>query len=121
MKKYTFSVIFVLLCGFLLQLFLPWWIIAVVAAIASLIFKLPAAGAFFAGFVAAALLWGGYAAYLDQMSGGAFADMIGKIFQGVEGATLIYLTAFVGGLAGGLGALTGSLGRNLIVPAARTS
>ena len=121
MKNYSLGILFILVAGFVAQLFLPWWIIAAVAALAAIVFKLPSAGAFAIGFAAAALLWSGYAGFLNHANAGALSGMVGKIFQNVEGNTLVYLTGLIGGLLGGLGAMTGSFGRALFAPKAPTS
>jgi len=106
--------IFVIVAGFMAQQFLPWWSIAVVAAILSFIFDLKVGLSFWAGFLAAALLWGGFAGYLDALNESILSARIGKLFGNVPGVVLIIITALIGGMFGGLGALTGSLGRQLI-------
>ncbi|MDX1943582.1 MAG: hypothetical protein SFU99_23650 [Saprospiraceae bacterium] len=105
--------LFTLIAGFIAQQFLPWWMIAVIAGLLSYIFDLKTGVSFWAGFVAAALLWASYAGYLDYQNEGILSARIGKLFGGLPGAVLILLTGVVGGIFGGLGALTGSLGRRL--------
>ncbi len=106
--------IFTIIAGFIAQLFLPWWMIAVIAGLLSFIFDLRVGASFWAGFVAAALLWGGYAGYLNALNDGILADRIGKLLGGLNGFLLVLVTAIIGGIFGGLGALTGSLGRRFI-------
>jgi hypothetical protein len=106
--------IFMIVAGFIAQLFLPWWSIAVVAAILSFIFDLKIGLSFWAGFLGAALLWGGFAGYLDALNEGILSARIGRLFGNVPGLVLIFITALIGGIFGGLGALTGSLGRQLV-------
>ncbi len=106
-------IVFVILAGFIAQQFLPWWIIAVIAAVLSFIFDIKIGAGFWAGFVAAALLWGGYAGYLDVQNEGILSARIGKLFGNMPGFMLVLITAIIGGVFGGLGAMTGSLGRRL--------
>lgn len=105
--------IFTIITGFIAQQFLPWWIIAVMAAILSFIFDLKIGISFWAGFAAAALLWGGYAGYLNFQNEGILAERIGKLLGGLNGILLVLVTSLIGGIFGGLGALTGSLARKL--------
>ncbi len=106
--------IFTILAGFIAQQFLPWWIIVAIAGILSFIFDLKTGVSFWAGFVAAALLWGGYAGYLNIANEGMLAARVGKLLGDMPGFVLIIITAMVGGIFGGLGALIGSLGRRLV-------
>ncbi|MEN0002633.1 MAG: hypothetical protein AAF798_00770 [Bacteroidota bacterium] len=89
--------------------FLPWWSVALFAALLSLFVKLSPALAFVAGFLGAALLWGGYAYYLDFLNEGILSARMGILFGGIPGSALPLVTAVFGGLVAGLGALTGSL------------
>lgn len=112
MRPVLFAV-FTIIAGFIAQQFLPWWIITVMAAILSFIFDLKVGVSFWAGFVAAALLWGGYAGYLNFQNEGILAERISKLLGGLNGFLLVLITGIIGGIFGGLGALTGSLARRL--------
>ena len=68
---------------------------------------------FIYGFIGAALIWGIYATILNSGNGGILASRVGNLFGGMNGITLILVTAIVSGIMGGLGAMTGSLGRQL--------
>lgn len=87
--------------------FLPWWSVALFAGLLSLFIPLRAMKAFFAGFIGAALLWGGYALYLNFGNSGILAERMGALFGNLPGAMLPFITAVFGGVIGGLGALTG--------------
>jgi uncharacterized membrane protein len=104
--------IFVL--GFIVQSFLPWWSIIVVAGIVSLFFDLSTTQRFLAAFLAAFLLWGIYAGYINQSNGGILAERMGQLLGGQSGFTMVLASATLGGLFSGLGALTASLGASLI-------
>lgn len=112
--RFALFFVFTLIAGYIGHQFLPWWSIAIIAGLMSFIFHLNVNISFWAGFLAAALLWGGYAALINAANGGILSARIGNLFGGVNGFILVVLTGIVGGIFGGLGALTGSLGRKLV-------
>ncbi|MFN7118634.1 MAG: hypothetical protein ACK4TA_17685 [Saprospiraceae bacterium] len=112
--RFALFCVFTLIAGYIGHQFLPWWSIAAMPAIMAFIFRIEVKVSFLGGFLMAALLWGGYAALIDLANDGILSARIGKLFGGVSGFILILLTGLVGGIFGGLGALTGSLGRSLI-------
>lgn len=112
--RFILFFVFLLVAGYVGHQFLPWWGIVVLAALLSFIFRLQVKGSFWTGFLAVALLWGGYAAMLNVANEGILSDRIGQLFGGLNGFILILITGIIGGIFGGLGALTGSLGRTLI-------
>lgn len=107
-------VIFVILAGFVGQQFLPWWAIAVIAAMLSFIFDIEAKVSFWAGFLAVALLWGGSAIFLSTLNEGVLSARIGSLLGNMPGFVLILITAIIGGVFGGLGALNGSFARQVM-------
>lgn len=114
--KYILFVIATIGIGLLLQQLLPWWSIALIAAILSFALNIRISASFWLGFLAVALLWGGYAGILSAANEGILAARIGKLLGGLNGTVLIFVTGLLGGIFGGLGALTGSLGRGLLKP-----
>lgn len=98
------------LIGFLLQLFLPWWVIVLPAAGLAWGLRLTSKQAFVASLLGGMLLWGGYALYLDN---GILSNRLGQMMGGLSGFWLFLLTALIGGLLAAMGGVTGSLGRNL--------
>ncbi len=113
--KTALYILSLILLGGALQLFLPWWSLAVAAFLLALWFPFSPREAFLAAFLGAALLWGGYAGYLNMLNDGILAGKMGELF-GVSGAWTMVLTAgLFGGLFGGLGAWTASLARQAFV------
>jgi hypothetical protein len=100
--------------GCLQSQFGAWWGVAIVAAILSFFFKLNPLTSFGIGFSAVSLMWTTYCVILNMINKGEMAAKIGSLIGGLSTPVLIAITAGIGGLLGGLGALTGSLGRDLL-------
>jgi len=113
MKNALFIFLSTFLVSGVLLNFLPWWVIGVVAAAVALIFRTKPVLSFFAGFFGIALLWGLYAGYLDGQNESLLSSQLGQIFNGLSSIGLILTTALIGGLVGGLAAMTGSLLRKV--------
>ena len=98
---------------YLAQLFLPWWIIAVCAFGVNLFLPTKGFNAFLSGFLGVGLLWLIYAGLIDQRTDSLLTEKVAEIMQFNNAYLLVALTGLVGGLVGGMAALTGSLLRNL--------
>ena len=113
MIKFILQTLLTVLLGFFAHQFFPFWAIAAVAAVVGLLFRYEnSASGFGAGFLAALLLWGGYAAWLDIANKGVLSGKMGEVFQ-LGGSYLVFLTGILGGMLGGFGALTGALARKM--------
>lgn len=101
--------VLVLITAFLLNLFLPWWCIAIPGLIFGYLFKENAAISFVWGFLALFLLWGGQSLYVhianDGILSGRIADMLGV----GSPLVVVLITAVLGGAVSGLATMTGSL------------
>jgi len=113
MKNFLLSVLVIALFSAVLQPFLPWYIIAVVAFIAGYVFKQPALAAFGSGFLAIFLLWLGYAAVLSHANNDLLAHKVATLLP-LHGSVigLLLLTGILGGLVSGFASLTGRLAGN---------
>ena len=89
------------------QYFLPWWTLALVAFGAGYYFHHKGLASFAAGFTGVAVLWLAMAYYLDSATASILAARVGKLFP----VNVYVLLVLVGGLVGGLAALTGTLMR----------
>lgn len=89
---------------------LPWWFIAVAGFLISILIPQKPFYSFLSGFIALFLLWGTIAVWVDQANDHILSVKIAGLFQlGDQYYLLIILSAFIGGLTGAMGALSGSL------------
>ena len=102
---------------------LPWWTIAVIAGIIAFALDTDVKS-FATGFTAVVLLWGFIAYQINGLNAEILASRVAEMLSGSEiiakigglnPTRLIYLTAILGGIVGGLGAMTGALGRRMWV------
>ena len=99
------QMVVILVLGVFLELFLPWWSVAVAAF---------AGGAlvttrmnFLGGFLAIGVLWLGKAMIMDLSTDSDLAARVAMIFMLQSKTLLILLTLLLGGLVGGFAAMTG--------------
>ena len=85
-----------LVLGFFFSRYLEWWGIVIVTGVLALWIEAGPLRSFLAGFLGAALLWGGMAWYLNTGNEGIMAGRIGELFGGVPAGGLIILTALIG-------------------------
>lgn len=104
--KFLVQLMATLISALLLQLFFPWWIIGITAFSCGYLFK--STQNFLAGFLAIAILWGGYAVILDSAGAAPLAERVAGIFT-ISKPLLFLATSLVGGLIGGFACLSGSL------------
>jgi hypothetical protein len=103
--KFIIQLVVIFLFAYLLELFLPWYAIAIAAFIGGLI---NSRFNFFAGFIAIALLWTLKAGLIESSSSSDLANRVALIFPVKQKALLYIVMAVLGGLVGGLAAMAGS-------------
>lgn len=87
--------------------FYHWWWIIIDTFIATLLMGRTALSSFLSGFVAVAIVWGGYAFAVNSANEGLLLAKIAKIFFGTSsGWLLMLITIIIGALVGGFSALT---------------
>ena len=106
--KFIAQVVLVLLISLLLQLFLPWWTMAIGAFAIALLFRRSGFTSFLAGLLGAGLLWY-LAAYMTTVGSSALAERIAAILPTKSVSMLLLVTAVIGGLVGGFASMTGGL------------
>jgi hypothetical protein len=92
---------------------LPWWSIAPVAFVVSLLIPQKPVSAFFSAFAGLVFLWGGLATYIDVKNRHLLAGKIADLFfQHPSHFMMIAISALIGGLVAGLAALSAAFLRN---------
>lgn len=107
--KFFVALILTAILAFISGLKFPWWTIALVSFLVAALVHQKAGKAFLAGFLALFFLWGGLAWMIDIKNMGILSARIAELLPlGGSRYALIGVTALVGGLVAGLGALSGS-------------
>lgn len=116
MKNFLLAFLFILIISYALQLFLPWWIVVLVALLAGFTIKQKTWAAFAAGFASVFVLWSMYAFILSSANNHLLADQIAELMKPLTGSNrnmLFVITGTLGGLVGGLGCVTGNIAAGL--------
>jgi hypothetical protein len=103
--KFLIQFIIIFILAYLLELFLPWYSIAIAAFIGGLV---NSRFNFFAGFLAIALLWTIKAGLTEAASSSDLADRVALIFPVKQKSLLYVVMTVLGGLVGGFAAMAGS-------------
>jgi hypothetical protein len=107
--KFFFVTLIIALLSFASEFIFPWWIIAPVSFIITLVVPQKPGLSFLSAFLALVFLWGGLASYIDVKNKHILAGKIGELFIGQKSHYLmILLTAFTAGIVAGFSALTAS-------------
>ena len=113
--RFLIGVIAVIIVGYIGHLIFPaWWMIVIIVALISGGMGLNPLPSFGFGFVGVALLWGANALFIDLNNNHLLSAQVGQLFQGLGSVALILIVVLLGGLLGGMGALTGALARQLL-------
>jgi hypothetical protein len=99
------QILAIAILGFFLELFLPWWSVALAAFIGGLLINTRMN--FLAGFLAIGLLWIMNALIADLSSDSGLADRVARIFMLHNKALLLLVIFLLSGLVGGFAAMTG--------------
>jgi hypothetical protein len=107
--KFAASVILTALLSFIVGLKFEWWTIALVAFLVALLVQQSAGKAYLAAFSAIFLLWGALALWINIQNQSMLSVKIAKVLPlGGSPAVLILITALIGALVAGFGAMSGS-------------
>lgn len=107
--KFLITLILILLFSFLAGLYFPWWSIAIVAFILSLLIHQKPWVSFLAGFLALFLLWGFLSVWISVSNGHILAHRVSLlIFKTDSPFLLILITTLIGALVAGFAALSAS-------------
>lgn len=106
--RFLATTILILLLSFIAGLYLPWWSIAIVAFLVSLLIPQSIGKSFLAGFLGIFLLWGLLALWIDIKNESVLSGKIAQLFPiGGSSVLLILITALVGALVAGFAAMSG--------------
>lgn len=107
--KFLVAILLTALLAFVGSLWLDWWSIAIAAFLIAILVHQKAGKAFLSGFIGVFILWGAFAWWIDMKNEGVLSKKIAEVLPlGGNSLLLILVTAFVGGLVAGFGAMSGS-------------
>lgn len=107
--RFFAALVTTILLSFISGLFLPWWGIAIASFIAAICVYQRAGFAFLSAFFGLLLLWCGLAFWIDTANESILSARIGELLGiGSNSFLLILITGAVGGLVGGMAAMSGS-------------
>ena len=103
--RFAIQVLVIIILGLFVELFLPWWSIAVAAFCGGLLVS--TRFNFLGGFLAIALLWLLKALIAGVGTDSDLADRVAAIFMLHSKTLLIIVTLALGGIIGGFAAMSG--------------
>lgn len=107
--KFFIAAFLTALTSFLACLYLPWWTIAIAAFVIAVMIPQKPHRAFITGFLALFLLWGSLAFLISRANEHFLAKKISLVILKTDSHfLLIFITAMIGALVAGFGALSGS-------------
>lgn len=110
--KFFISLILIAILSFAVCLYLPWWSVAIVGFVVAAALNLSWGKAFLSGFIAIFILWGAISFILSSNNENILAHKVSVLILTMDSPYLLILvTALIGALVAGLGALTGSFVR----------
>ena len=103
--RFPFQILVIIVLGFFMELFLPWWSMAIAAFAGGLLIN--SRMNFLAGFLGIGLLWIVQALITDLSTDSDLADRVARIFMLHNKALLLVVTFVLGSLVGGFAATAG--------------
>ncbi len=107
--------LFIFLVALVLQLFLPWWIVALAAFVLCFFRAVSGGHAFRHSFAAIFILWSGVALYQTMQNQHILARRVGEMFMMTSGnnwIVLVLVTGLVGALAAAIAGMAGYYSRS---------
>ncbi|SDS30678.1 hypothetical protein SAMN05216490_0917 [Mucilaginibacter mallensis] len=104
----------ILILSYAAGFFMPWWVAAIVAFLAALWIGKTPGRSFWSGFFGVAFVWVALALFKTVPNDHILATRVAHMFTLPGWGYLLALTAVIGGLVGGMSALSGILVRRLI-------
>jgi hypothetical protein len=104
----------ILILSFLAGLFLPWWMVAVIAFLAALPIGKTSGRSFLSGFLGVAIAWIILALIKSIPNENILAGRVAKLFQLPGWVYILLISSILGGLVGGMAAWSGVLFRKAL-------
>ena len=121
MLKFIVAILLTALLSFVCGLYLPWWGVAVAAFVVSTLIRQKPGMAFLSGFAGVFLLWALLTWWIDARNNSILSKKIALVLPlGGSVLALVLLTAFIGALVAGFGALTGTYLRKMVLSPDKT-
>jgi hypothetical protein len=105
--------IIILILSLIAGFITPWWAVAIIAFVAALYAGKKPAQAFWSGFAAVFVVWTVLALFKSVPNHHILAARVAVLFHLPHWSLLLLITALIGGLVGGLSALSGFLVRRV--------
>ncbi|MFB9845356.1 hypothetical protein [Mucilaginibacter ginsenosidivorans] len=99
----------ILILTIICSYFLPWWFLAVIAFATAWFFRKNPGISFFAGFSGVFIAWTILALVKSVPNDNILATRVAHLFQLPNWWLLLIVTGFIGGLVGGMSALSATL------------
>lgn len=107
--KFIVSILLTALLSFVICLYFDWWTIAIAAFVVAVCIRQQPKKAFFTGFIALFLLWGGLAWFIDIANEHIMSRRLSAVLPlGGSSFLMIFVTALIGALVAGAASLAGS-------------
>jgi len=101
--------VIILILSLISGFFLPWWVAAIIAFLVALYWGKTSGQAFWSGFLALFLAWLILALLKSIPNDNILATRVAHLLHLPNWTLLLVVTAIIGGLVGGLAALSGLL------------
>jgi hypothetical protein len=116
MKSLGIPTILIAIASIILMAFTPWWIVAVIGFIVSLLTGLKPAQAFLSGLIAVSIIWIITIVIADSGNQISVAEMMSEVIGGLPPTAVIIVTGLIGGIVSGFGAMSGVYARYIWKP-----
>lgn len=103
--RFAVQILVIVVLGFFLELFFPWWSVAIAAFCGGLLIHTRMN--FLGGFLGVGLLWLAKALITDLSSDSDLTERVAAIFMLHSKTLLLLVTVLLGGIVGGFASTTG--------------
>jgi hypothetical protein len=105
--KIIIATMLIMILTYVGSVYLPWWILVVVAFVITAFLALSPWKGFVAGFLGVFTAWAITAGWIDVQNSSILSQRIGSLFGNIPPIMLIIVTGFLGGILGGVSGLSG--------------